>query len=356
MSTPSFHCSAVAAAEPVCSLAFFLQVHYVADSETEQVEWFSALEGAVAKIVRAVAGLEEEDSTPAVDTRSSSSGRDRDWANQLEKGFASVSKGSSSRPDGNAMVNIVGYSGATAPPAARRQESYAADTGNYGGTISYGQIDGRHLGLSNHVKWGQACIPAAVYQNAMAANLHLVILSLLHDCCLLAAMTVLLSVYAIKTWLHATALQPTSMFLHAPCRQLPYMDVYTSAQWGSSMVIRHPASVQVLLVLSGMSLAATPPVCRFLTPHTPRYNPSLQSRQLAATTSIPAPLNRTITAMTKHPFTSSLRCTSSHSHRLSPTSTNNSKASRIRSIRGLSCSMVRALMDSSLHRRLLAIR
>lgn len=117
-------------------------VHYVADSETEQVEWFSALEGAVAKIVRAVAGLEEEDSTPAVDNRSSSSGKDRDWANQLEKGFASVSKGSSGRTDGNAMVNIVGYSGATAPPAARRSDSYNADNGNYGGTISYGQIDG----------------------------------------------------------------------------------------------------------------------------------------------------------------------------------------------------------------------
>lgn len=121
------------------------QVHYVADSETEQVEWFSALEGAVAKIVRAVAGLEEDDSPPAVDNRSSSSGRDRDWANQLEKGFASVSKGSSGRTDGNAMVNIVGYSGATAPPAARRSDSYAADNGNYGGTISYGQIDGVNL-------------------------------------------------------------------------------------------------------------------------------------------------------------------------------------------------------------------
>lgn len=129
---------------------------------------------------------------------------------------------------------------------------------------------------------------------------------------------------------------------------------------GSSMFIRYPVSVQVLPVLSGMSHAATTPVCRFLTPHTPRYSPSPPSRQLAATTSIPAPLNRTITAMTKHPFTSSLRCTSSHSHslrlRLSPTSTNNSKASRIRTIRGLSCSMVQALMDSSLLRRLSAIR
>lgn len=174
MSTPSFHCSAVAAAEPVCSLAFFLQVHYVADSETEQVEWFSALEGAVAKIVRAVAGLEEEDSTPAVDTRSSSSGRDRDWANQLEKGFASVSKGSSSRPDGNAMVNIVGYSGATAPPAARRQESYAADNGNYGGTISYGQIDGRPLWLSNHVKWGSALHTSSRVSKCNGSQCHAV--------------------------------------------------------------------------------------------------------------------------------------------------------------------------------------
>ena len=120
-----------------------IQVHYVADSETEQVEWFSALEGAVAKIVRAVAGLEEEEPTTGVEQRSSSSGRDRDWANQLERGFASVSKGGSSgRSDGNAMVNIVGYSGAAAPPAARRSESFAADNGNYGGTINFGQIAG----------------------------------------------------------------------------------------------------------------------------------------------------------------------------------------------------------------------
>lgn len=127
-------------------------MHYIADSETEQVEWFSALEGAVAKIVRAVAGLEEEDQTPAVDTRSSSSGRDRDWANQLEKGFASVSKNSTSRPDGNAMVNIVGYSGGGGGnrPSARRSESFAADNGNYGGTISYGQIDGEASALMLH--------------------------------------------------------------------------------------------------------------------------------------------------------------------------------------------------------------
>ena len=139
-------------------------MHYVADSETEQVEWFSALEGAVAKIVRAVAGLEEEDPAPAVDNRSSSSGRDRDWANQLEKGFASVSRSSSSRPDSNAMVNIVGYSGgggggggsysgggggggSSYPSAARRSESFAAASGKYGGTISYGQIAGEASSL-----------------------------------------------------------------------------------------------------------------------------------------------------------------------------------------------------------------
>lgn len=123
-----------------------MQVHYVADSETEQVEWFSALEGAVARIVRAVAGLEEEEQTPTVDNQSSSSGRDRDWANQLEKGFASISKSSSSRPDGNAMVNIVGYSGNSGGgdphSAARRSDSFAAGNSNYGGTISYGQIAG----------------------------------------------------------------------------------------------------------------------------------------------------------------------------------------------------------------------
>lgn len=157
---------------------------------------------------------------------------------------------------------------------------------------------------------------------------------------------------------HATALQPMSMLLYAPCRHLPNMDIYASAQWISSMIIIYPGFVQVLLVSSGMSPAALPPVCRFLTQHTPRYNPSLQSRQLAATTSTPAPLNRTITAMTKHPFTSSLRRTSSHSHRLrlSPTSINNSKASHIWNIQGLSCNTVQALTDSSLLRRLSAIR
>lgn len=124
--------------------------------------------------MRAVAGLEEEDSAPAVDTRSSSSGRDRDWANQLEKGFASVSKGSSSRPDGNAMVNIVGYSGATAPPAARRQESYAADNGNYGGIISYGQIDGKPLWLSNHVKWGSALHTSSCVSKCNGSQCHAV--------------------------------------------------------------------------------------------------------------------------------------------------------------------------------------
>lgn len=136
------------------------------------MEWFSALEGAVAKIVRAVAGLEEEEQAPAADNRSSSSGRDRDWANQLEKGFASISRTSSSRPDGNAMVNIVGYSGggsgggggngsggysgggggggSSYPSAARRSESFAADSGNYGGTISYGQIAGEASSLESH--------------------------------------------------------------------------------------------------------------------------------------------------------------------------------------------------------------
>ena len=35
-------------------------VCYIADSETELVEWMSALEGAVQKIVRAVAGVQDE--------------------------------------------------------------------------------------------------------------------------------------------------------------------------------------------------------------------------------------------------------------------------------------------------------
>jgi hypothetical protein len=71
------------------------QVHYIADSETEQVEWLSALENAVTAIVRAVAGVDDEPPPKAASkpksSRSSSSGGEQAWAQQLEKSFAAAS-------------------------------------------------------------------------------------------------------------------------------------------------------------------------------------------------------------------------------------------------------------------------
>lgn len=120
-----------------------VQVNYIADSETEQVEWVSALEGAVAKIVRAVAGVEDEDHAPSSTNNGASN--NSNWSSQLEQGFASMSKSSSSRPLGNAMVHIVGYGGGggSGSHAAHRSSSMARDNGDYGSTsINYGQIAG----------------------------------------------------------------------------------------------------------------------------------------------------------------------------------------------------------------------
>ena len=124
-----------------------MQVNYIADSETEQVEWVSALEGAVARIVRAVAGVEDEDHAPS--STNASASNNSNWSTQLEQGFASMSKSSnnnsSSRPLGNAMVDIVGYGGGggMGSHAAHRSSSMARDNGDYGSTsINYGQIAG----------------------------------------------------------------------------------------------------------------------------------------------------------------------------------------------------------------------
>lgn len=120
-------------------------MNYIADSETEQVEWVSALEGAVAKIVRAVAGVEDEDHAPS---HTNNSAGNSNWSNQLEKGFASVSNSNSnnSRPVGNAMVDIVGYNGGGGGgggSGAYRSSSMTRDNGDYGSTsINYGQIAG----------------------------------------------------------------------------------------------------------------------------------------------------------------------------------------------------------------------
>ena len=101
-----------------------LQVCYLCDSETEQVEWISAFEGTLARIVKLVAGVEDEPPLPAAIAPSPSkapASSTSEWARQLEAGFSAVSRSSPKpqrssassgfRADGNPMISVVGYGG-----------------------------------------------------------------------------------------------------------------------------------------------------------------------------------------------------------------------------------------------------
>lgn len=147
-----------------------LQVCYLIDSETEQVEWLSALEGAVAKIVRSAAGMEDEVAVAAAVAAAaakpavrSEEPHNSDWARRLEAGFTSASKptagpsrsaaafGSSGSGNGNGngnpMVKVVGFS----------------DTGdNYdggGGTSAYGNGGPSEYGNSGAYSSISGCCP-----------------------------------------------------------------------------------------------------------------------------------------------------------------------------------------------------
>ena len=94
---------------------------YQCDSETEQVEWLSALEGSVARIVRLVAGVEDSPPVTLPASRAPAPAKDSasEWARQLEAGFSAVSRSGSgigATPSavsrgGNPMVSVVGYGG-----------------------------------------------------------------------------------------------------------------------------------------------------------------------------------------------------------------------------------------------------
>ena len=110
-------------------------VSYIADSETELVEWFSALEGTVARIVKQAAGFDDEPETvqPAKQQQS-------EWARQLEKSFNSASSsGTASRAERNPTVKITGYDSGSAPSAPGR--STAGSDADYG-RLTYDSISG----------------------------------------------------------------------------------------------------------------------------------------------------------------------------------------------------------------------
>ncbi len=101
------------------------QVCYLCDSETEQVEWISAFEGTLARIVKLVAGVEDEPALPApaagTPPRMAAGSAASEWARQLEAGFSAVSRttpkpqrssaSSTARVDGNPTVSVLGYGG-----------------------------------------------------------------------------------------------------------------------------------------------------------------------------------------------------------------------------------------------------
>lgn len=113
-------------------------VSYIADSETELVEWVSALEGTVTRIVKQAAGFDDEPE-PAPPAKQQS-----EWARQLEKSFnAASSSRPASRTDRNPTVTITGYEHNAAPSAPGRSHSQHNDS-DYS-RLTYDSIAGAAL-------------------------------------------------------------------------------------------------------------------------------------------------------------------------------------------------------------------
>jgi hypothetical protein len=84
-------------------------VSYICDTETEMVEWISAMDGAIQKIVKHLAGVEDEpaqrstSSAAAKKSGGSSSTPSNEWMRQLEKNFSQLS-GPSGRSGSSAQA------------------------------------------------------------------------------------------------------------------------------------------------------------------------------------------------------------------------------------------------------------
>ena len=168
---------------------------YLCDSETEQVEWISAFEGTLARIVKLVAGVEDEPALPApagppppVAAGSAAS----EWARQLEAGFSAVSRtpskpqrssaSSTARVDGNTTVSVLGYGGGGGGGEAsfstsgggnlnRYTAASSATPNDYGGygtyssVAGYGNVAGAKVAPAGHeplvhVDYGYPTAPA----------------------------------------------------------------------------------------------------------------------------------------------------------------------------------------------------
>lgn len=132
---------------------------YLCDSETEQVEWLSALEGTILRIVRCAAGISEEAAAAAAaPAKPAKPARDEkqhnnEWARKLEAGFSSASGRSGSRGGGggggsdlgsNPMVKVVGFDSAGQEDYGGAQPSQHVDYGSSG--AGYSSIAGCAFG------------------------------------------------------------------------------------------------------------------------------------------------------------------------------------------------------------------
>lgn len=84
-------------------------VNYIADSETEQVEWISAIEAAICKIHDDKDPNPPPQSKPKPKEAKPSASGSADWMRQLEKSYSSASAPGGRSGGGSGQVKVVGY-------------------------------------------------------------------------------------------------------------------------------------------------------------------------------------------------------------------------------------------------------
>lgn len=118
------------------------RICYLADSETAQVEWLSALDGAVSAIVRRIGGWEEdeEDRRPNRSSAGTSSKRDpsKVLEETLQRSFQAASTSTGHEESGGStasgMINVVNYSSGT-------------ESGRWGGASSQPQVQQQYVDI-----------------------------------------------------------------------------------------------------------------------------------------------------------------------------------------------------------------
>lgn len=143
---------------------------YLCENETSQVEWISALEGAVARIVKLVAGVDEE-------AEAAAAAKPKSWAEQLERTYASVGSSSATRRGGSSgdgggpsrsqMVSIVSYDGPSGGAGGGARGGASGRSG-YGGGHSGGGSGGSDYSYVT-VDYGSIAGATAVPDTAPAA-------------------------------------------------------------------------------------------------------------------------------------------------------------------------------------------